>query len=53
MLASRLDFLPLAEIEAEFARLKIIVGKTAGPREFEAFGWLEAKVAAHKAATCK
>jgi uncharacterized protein len=53
VLASRLDFLPPAEIEAEFARLKIVVGKTAGPREFEAFGWLEAKVAAHKAAACK
>jgi len=47
VLASRLDFLPRAEIEAEFARLNIIVGKTASPREAEAFSWLEAKVAAH------
>jgi hypothetical protein len=47
VLASRLDLLPRAEIEAEFARLRIIVAKTAGPREQEAFGWLEAKVAAH------
>ena len=47
VLASRLDMLPRAEIEAEFARLRVIVGKTAGPREAEAFGWLEAKVAAH------
>jgi hypothetical protein len=47
VLASRLDLLPRAEIEAEFARLKTIVAKTAGPREAEAFGWLEAKVAAH------
>jgi hypothetical protein len=47
VLTSRLDFLPRAEIEAEFARLKTIVAKTAGPREAEAFGWLEAKVAAH------
>jgi hypothetical protein len=50
VLVSRLDFLPRVEIEAEFARLKIIVGKTAGPREAEAFSWLEAKVAAHGAA---
>ena len=47
--ASRLDLLPRTEIEAEFARLKIVVAKTAGPREAEAFGWLEAKVAAHGA----
>jgi hypothetical protein len=47
VLTSRLDMLPRAEIEAEFARLRIIVGKTAGPREAEAFGWLEVKVAAH------
>ena len=47
VLASRLDMLPHAEIAVEFARLRVIVGKTAGPREAEAFGWLEAKVAAH------
>ncbi|HXT06778.1 MAG TPA: DUF447 domain-containing protein [Roseiarcus sp.] len=46
VLTSRLDLLPRAEIEAEFARLKVIVAKTAGPREAEAFGWLEARVAA-------
>lgn len=53
VLASRLDFLPRAEIEAEFVRLKVIVGKTAGPREAEAFGWLEAKVAAHGGGACR
>ena len=47
VLASRLDLLPRSEIEADFARLRVIVAKTAGPREAEAFGWLEAKVAAH------
>ncbi|MDE3176898.1 MAG: DUF447 family protein [Pseudomonadota bacterium] len=47
VLASRLDRLPRAEIEAEFARLRVIVAKTAGPREQEAFGWLEARLAAH------
>ena len=53
VLASRLNFLPRAEIEAEFARLRVIVGKTAGPREAEAFGWLEAKVAAHGGGGCR
>ena len=47
VMASRLDMIPRSEIEAEFARLKIVVAKTAGPREVEAFNWLEAKVAAH------
>jgi hypothetical protein len=47
VLASRLDRLPRHEVEAEFARLAVIVSKTAGPREAEAFGWLAAKVAAH------
>ena len=49
VLASRLDRLPATEIAAEFARLRIVVGKTAGPREQEAFGWLEARAAAHGA----
>jgi hypothetical protein len=53
VLASRLDFLPRGEIAAEFARLKVIVGKTASPREAEAFGWLEAKVAAHEGGECR
>ena len=49
VLASRLDRISSGEIEAEFARLRVIVSKTAGPREAEAFAWLEAKVAAHGA----
>jgi hypothetical protein len=53
VLTSRLDLLPRAEIEAEFSRLRVVVAKTAGPREAEAFGWLEAKVAAHGALQCK
>ena len=47
VLTSRLDLLPRAEIAAEFARLKVIVAKTASASETEAFAWLEAKVAAH------
>ncbi len=53
VLASRLDMLPRAEIEAEFARLAVIVAKTAGPREREAFGWLEVKLAAHGGEGCR
>ena len=31
------------EVEAEFARLEVIVGKTAGAAEAEAWGWLKEK----------
>jgi uncharacterized protein len=37
ILCTRIGILPNAEIEAELKRLEIIVGKTAGPQEFEAF----------------
>jgi len=53
VLASRLDMLPHQQIEAEFARLRVLVAKTGGPHEAEAFGWLETKVAAHGASTCR
>jgi hypothetical protein len=46
VLVSRLHFLPRAEVEAEMARLDIVVGKTAGPGEAEAWTWLRDKVAA-------
>jgi hypothetical protein len=36
ILSTRLHLIPRAEIEAELAKLQIIVNKTAGPREFEA-----------------
>ena len=42
---SRLHLLPRAEVEAELARLEIIVGKTAGAAEAEAWGWLKDKAA--------
>jgi uncharacterized protein len=45
VLVSRLHLLPRVEIEAEFARLDIIVGKTAGPAEAEAWTWLKERVA--------
>ena len=40
ILATRLHLLPLAEIEAEFAKLQVIVDKTAGPRELDAMALL-------------
>ena len=45
VLVSRLHLLARAEVEAELARLDIIVGKTAGPAEAEAWGWLKDKAA--------
>jgi hypothetical protein len=50
ILATRLHLIPRDEILAEFARLRVIVQKTAGPSEREAFdllaGHLEARVPA-------
>jgi uncharacterized protein len=41
ILATRTDFLPLHEIEAEYRKLAVIVQKTGGPRELEAFAFLQ------------
>jgi hypothetical protein len=49
ILVSRLHLLPRDKIEREMAYLEIAVGKTAGPRETEAWGWLAARVAAFMA----
>jgi uncharacterized protein len=46
ILATRTAFLPLDEIEADYRKLAVIVEKTGGPREHEAFALLEAHVAA-------
>jgi hypothetical protein len=40
ILATRTDFLPLAEIEAEFGKLAVIVDKTGGAAEKQAFRFL-------------
>ena len=40
ILATRVALLPRAEIEAEFDRLAIMVEKTGGPREHQAFAML-------------
>jgi uncharacterized protein len=45
VLISRLHMIPRAEIESELARLEIVVGKTAGAAELEAWGWLREKAA--------
>jgi hypothetical protein len=42
ILASRTDFLPLEQVEAEFDKLSILVRKTGGPREHQAFARLQA-----------
>jgi uncharacterized protein len=44
ILATRTDFLPLEEIEAEYRKLAVLVDKTGGPQEHEAFAFLRAHV---------
>src|SRR5262245_36828950 len=44
ILATRLHFLPLAEVRAEFAKFRVIVGKTGGPEEHAAMELLEARL---------
>jgi len=44
ILATRLHVLPLAEVAAEFKKLRVIVGKTGGPDEHAAIDLLEAKL---------
>lgn len=44
ILATRLHLLPLAEVAAEFKKLRVIVAKTGGPAEHEAMDLLEAKL---------
>ncbi len=48
VLVSRLHLLPAEKIDAEMAYLQIAIDKTAGPAELEAWGWLQAAVAAHR-----
>src|SRR5436189_286692 len=45
ILATRTDFLPLAEIEAEYRKLEVIVNKTGGAQEQQAFALLRDHVA--------
>ncbi len=48
--ATRLHLLPLAEVAAEFAKLRVIVGKTGGPDEHAAMDLLEARLREAEAA---
>jgi uncharacterized protein len=48
ILISRLTMLPLEKIESEINYLRIGFEKTAGEREWEAWGWLMAVIDAHK-----
>ena len=50
VLVSRLRLLPAEKIDGEMAYLQIAIDKTAGPAEREAWEWLSAAVAAHRAA---
>lgn len=49
VLVSRLHMLPAERVDAEMAHLAVAVGKTAGPEELEAWGWLQDHVAAWRA----
>jgi hypothetical protein len=49
ILISRLDRLPMEKIDAEIAYLRIGLEKTAGDREWEAWGWLMAVIEKFKA----
>lgn len=53
ILATRLDFLPAGEVEADFRRLGILVEKTGGPKEHEAFDFLARYVAACRGRACE
>lgn len=46
ILSTRLHMLEPDKVLTEMAYLAIAIGKTAGPREREAWGWIEDKVAA-------
>jgi len=45
ILVSRLHILPADKVEREIAYLEIAIGKTAGPREHEAWLWLSERIA--------
>jgi hypothetical protein len=45
ILATRTDFLPLDEIEAEYRKLAVVVDKTGGEQEHQAFAFLREHVA--------
>jgi hypothetical protein len=48
ILATRTSFLPLEQIEEEYERLAVLVAKTGGPREQEAFAFLQRRLRQEK-----
>lgn len=50
VLVSRLDRLPLAQIDGAVAHLRVALEKTAGERELQAWHWLEERIENHRAA---
>ncbi len=48
ILVSRLGWLPADKVQREMDYLRIALEKTAGPREREAWRWLEAAIKAHQ-----
>lgn len=50
VLVSRLHMLPPEKVDNEMTYLQIAIDKTAGPEEHEAWAWLRAAVAQHRAA---
>lgn len=53
ILATRLEFLPADEIQGEYRRLAVLVEKTGGERERQAFAFLEDHVHRARAAALK
>jgi hypothetical protein len=49
VLVSRLHMLSAEKVDSEMTYLQIAVGKTAGPEEHEAWGWLQEAVARYRA----
>jgi hypothetical protein len=47
ILATRLHILPIAEVVAEYQKLRVIVDKTGGPAEIEAFAFLQSRLDRH------
>jgi hypothetical protein len=53
VLVSRLHMLTPEKVDTEMRYLQIAIDKTAGPDEHEAWGWLRAAIAQHRAAIAR
>ena len=52
ILVSRLGMLPRSKIDSEMQYLRIAMDKTAGEREWQAWGWLEDRLRQHQGRHC-